>query len=94
MCSMIITRKILGVLVENVACNRSPALVASATIAEKLDISLAETKENMRTMRSMGVIESDEDIRHVLITRQGLHFLYETNYPGQCLFPGGVLFHP
>ena len=91
MCSMINSRKILGVLVDNIACNRSPALVTCAAIAEKLDMSLTETRETMRSMRSMGVIESDEDMQHALITRQGLHFFYETNYSGQDLLSAEVL---
>jgi hypothetical protein len=76
MCSMLIKKKILGVLAENVAGNTFPDLVASATIAERLNLSLTETRETMRSMSAQGVIESDEEVRHALITREGLHWFH------------------
>jgi DNA-binding IclR family transcriptional regulator len=71
---MVIKKKILGVLAE-MAANQNPDLVASTTIAERLNISLAETRSTMMSMCEAGVIESDPETERALITRQGMHWL-------------------
>ncbi len=81
MSSMVLKRKILGVLAENIACNKYPGLVDSSVIAKKLSLSVAETQRVILSMSRMGVIESDEEIQHTLITRKGILWLQEMNYP-------------
>ncbi len=81
MCNMVLKRKILGVLMENIASNKYPGLVDSTTIAEKLNLSEAETKRVIRSMSEMGVIESDEEIQHSLITREGILWFQGSLYP-------------
>ena len=85
MCSVIMKKKILGVLAE-MAAEKHPDLVASSTIAERLNISLAETRSTMISMCEAGVIESDPDSERALITRQGMHWLHDLGYPGAEAF--------
>jgi predicted transcriptional regulator len=77
---MAIKWQILSVLVDNIERNKSPDLVASTVIAERLNLELAEIMASIRSMSATGLIESDEEARYVLITRQGMHVLRETRY--------------
>lgn len=77
---MVIKWQILGVLADNIERNKSPDLVASTAIAERLNLGLAETMASIRSMSATGLIESDEEARHALITLQGMHLLKETRY--------------
>lgn len=74
MCSVVLKKKILGVLAE-MASDKCPDLVASTTIAQRLNISLVETRTAMVSMCEAGIIESDPDRERALITRQGMHWL-------------------
>lgn len=81
MCSVIMKKKILGVLAE-MAGNESPDLVTSRTIAERLNISLVETRTAMVSMCEAGIIESDPERERALITRQGISWLHDRGCPG------------
>ncbi len=75
MCSIVLKKKILGVLADNILGNASPELVTSRAIACRLNISLAETRSTLISMNEAGIIESDPETERALITRQGLCWL-------------------
>lgn len=77
MCSVVLKKKILGVLAE-MAADKCPDLVASTTIAQRLNISLVETRTAMVSMCEAGTIESDPETERALITQQGMHWLQDT----------------
>jgi len=79
MSSMVLKKKILGVLMDNITANKYPDLVDSTTIAEKLMLSETEVKRIISSMSRMGVIESDQDFRRSLITREGILWLQKTD---------------
>jgi DNA-binding IclR family transcriptional regulator len=66
--------QVLHILSENLK-NPQPGLVRSHDIADRLELSLSETKLLLQIMNDMGVIESDVDRQLSLITREGLHYL-------------------
>jgi DNA-binding IclR family transcriptional regulator len=72
MCRVSKIRKVLELLAQNVAANVQPNLVDSAHIARTLNLNLAETKQILKTMHDMEVIESSMDSEYSLITRAGL----------------------
>ncbi len=66
--------KILTVLYKN-AKKDHPQVVPSTTIAGQLEMNLTELQKVLRSMKGMGVIETDQDLRFSLITREGLVWL-------------------
>ena len=72
----ILTKKqqILEVLVENLN-NPQPQVVNSELIADKLNLSMKETCQLLKIMHEMGVVESDLEGQHSLITKEGLKCL-------------------
>lgn len=68
-------QKVLEILAENVAANVQPDLVDSERIAQKLNLSISETKQILKAMQDMGVIESNMETEYSLITRAGLSSL-------------------
>ncbi len=66
--------QVLHILSENLS-NPQPGLVRSGDIANRLQLSLPETKLLLQVMNDMGVIESDVDKQLSLITREGLQYL-------------------
>jgi len=65
---------ILTILFKNIS-NSQPQLVPSADIAGQMNVSLAETKQVLKSMEGMGVIETDPDLQYNLITQKGLLWL-------------------
>lgn len=72
--------QILTILFENLK-EKSPQLVSSATIAEKLDICLGELRHVLKSMEGIGMIETDPEQQYNLITPKGLSWLQQ-QYPG------------
>lgn len=73
--------RILTILFENLKEN-PPQLVPSSSIANKLDIRLADLRQVLKSMEGMGVIETDPEQQYNLITPKGLSWLgqqYPTN---------------
>jgi len=66
--------KFLSILEEN-SRRPNPALVDSATIASRLNMSLGQTREMIKCLNDMGVIESDFEGQLSLITQKGIHWL-------------------
>ena len=79
MCSVQLKKKILGILADNIVGNSSPDLVASATIAHRLNISLVEIRSSLLTMNEAGIIESDPDTERALITHRGMCWLHNAS---------------
>lgn len=75
MCRASQIHKVLEVLARNVATNVQPNLVHSARIARDLNLSVPETKQILKVMHDMGVIESNIETEYSLITRAGLSSL-------------------
>ncbi|MEE4242368.1 MAG: Lrp/AsnC family transcriptional regulator [Desulfopila sp.] len=69
----------LAILAEN-ARRPYPDVVGSEAIAAKLNISLGETRQMIKCLNDMGVIESDFEGQHSLITQKGMQWLerYQT----------------
>ncbi len=65
-------KKVLELLAENVATKVQPDLVDSVQIAKELQLTVSETKQILKTMHDMGVIESNMDAEYSIITRLGL----------------------
>ena len=72
----ILTKKqqVLEVLVENLN-NPQPQVVHSELIADKLEMSVKDTCQLLKIMNEMGVVVSDLEGQHPLITREGLDSL-------------------
>jgi hypothetical protein len=68
-------QKVLELLARNVATSIEPGLVESMRIASELDLSVAETKQLLKIMHEMGIIESNMEMDYSLITRAGLDSL-------------------
>lgn len=64
-------QQILSILRENLAQD-PPQLVATDTIAGRMNLKLPEVRRVLRTMEGQGVIETDPDQQFTLITREGL----------------------
>ena len=65
---------VLEVLVENLS-NPQPQVVHSELIADKLKMSIKETCQLLKIMHEMGVVVSDLEGEHALITKEGLNSL-------------------
>jgi DNA-binding MarR family transcriptional regulator len=66
--------RILTLLSENLK-EIEPALVPSSAIAGRLNMTLPELRQVLKSMEGMGVIETDPDLQYNLITRKGLAWL-------------------
>lgn len=73
--------RVLAVLSDNLKETR-PQLVPSTAIAGRLNMSMPELKQILKSMEGMGVIETDPDLQYNLITREGLLWYQEQ---GQAL---------
>lgn len=67
-------QQVLEILVENLS-NPHPAVVNSGLIADKLNISVKETCHLLKIMDQAGVVVSDLEGHHALITKEGLNRL-------------------
>lgn len=65
-------KQVLKILLTNVEDNVRPELVASVDIAEKLRLSLTETKQLLTSMNGMGIIECNMEVDYSLLTPRGL----------------------
>lgn len=68
-------KKVLELLAKNAESKVQPDLVDSGRIADELKLTIAETKQILKTMHEMGVIESNMENEYSLITRVGLNRL-------------------
>ena len=68
-------KKVLELLAKNVATKVQPDRVDSVQIADELQLTVSETKQLLKTMHDMGVIESNMDAEYSIITRMGLNRL-------------------
>ncbi len=66
--------KFLSILAEN-SRKPYPGVVDSGTIAARLNMTLRETRQMIRCLDDMGVIQSDLEGHHSLITQKGIHWL-------------------
>lgn len=67
-------QQVLEVLVENLS-NPQPQVVNSELIADKLKMSTKDTCQLLKIMHEMGVVVSDLEGQHALITKEGLNSL-------------------
>jgi Mn-dependent DtxR family transcriptional regulator len=65
-------QQVLEVLVENLS-NPQPQVVNSELIADKLKMSTKDTCQLLKIMNEMGVVVSDLEGQHALITKEGLN---------------------
>jgi len=66
--------QLLSILAEN-SRKPYPEVVDSESLAARLNLSLGKTREIVRCLDYMGVIQSDLEGRRSLITRKGIHWL-------------------
>ena len=65
-------QKVLEILAQNIEKSAQPDLVDSTRIAGELNMTISETKQIIKTMQEMGVIETSVEADYLLITRAGL----------------------
>lgn len=70
--------RILTVLSDNLK-EAEPQLVPSETIAGRLNMKMPELRQLLKSMDGLGIIETDPDLQHNLITRKGLLWLQHQN---------------
>ncbi|SHO52207.1 hypothetical protein [Desulfopila aestuarii] len=66
--------QVLAILSDNLN-NPHPQPVPTAAIAGKLNMSVMELHNILKIMDGLGIIQTDPDLRHNLITKQGLQYL-------------------
>ena len=66
--------KFLSILAEN-SRRPYPGVVDSETIASRLNLSLGQTREMIKCLNDMGVIQSDMEGQLSLITQKGMLWL-------------------
>lgn len=66
--------QVLTILFENLK-EKSPQLVPSTSIADNLDMCLADLRQLLKSMEGIGVIETDPEQQYNLITPKGLSWL-------------------
>ncbi len=71
MCRSDRVQHVLKILAKNAADSIRPDLMESVDIADKLNISLTETKQLLWGMNGMGIIECNMEGDYSLITQQG-----------------------
>ncbi len=69
-----IQSRLLEILADNLK-NPHPELMKTDEIARRLNMTLGETKQMLKSMHAMGTVESDMDGEYCLITRSGLQWL-------------------
>lgn len=69
-------------LAENARNNPSPMVVGSEIIADRLAMTLPETKQLLKVLDGFGFITNDIDGQYSLITHKGLQWLNQA-YAGQ-----------
>ncbi len=79
--------KILTILYKNLQ-KAQPQLVPSTTIATKLNLPLTELQNVLKSLKGMGVIETDPDLNFSLITREGLNWLAQQNHGVKTFLAG------
>lgn len=67
-------QQVLEVLLENLS-NSQPQVVHSELIADKLKMSVKETCQLLKIMHEMGIVVSDLEGEHSLITKAGLNLV-------------------
>jgi len=71
--------KLLEILADNLK-NPHPDLMKSDEIARRLNMTLGETRQMLRSMHGMGIVESDMEGEYCLITPSGLQWLASASY--------------
>ncbi|SHO48993.1 hypothetical protein [Desulfopila aestuarii] len=69
------TNEVLMLLADNARNNTSPTVVGSEIIADRLAMSLPETKQILKVLDGFGFIMNDIDGQYSLITHKGLQWL-------------------
>ena len=69
------TNEVLMLLADNARNNTSPTVVGSEIIADRLAMSLPETKQILKVLDGFGFIMNDIDGQYSLITLKGLQWL-------------------
>ena len=69
------TNEVLMLLADNARNNTSPTVVGSEIIADRLAMSLQETKQILKVLDGFGFIMNDIDGQYSLITLKGLQWL-------------------
>jgi len=69
------TSEVLILLAENAKNNASPRVVDSETIANRLAMSLTETRQLLKVLDGFGFIMNDIDGQYSLITCKGMQWL-------------------
>ncbi len=67
-------KEVLVVMYENLD-DPKPKLISSDDLAEKLQVQLSEIRILLKYMEGLGVILTDPDLQHSLITREGVSWL-------------------
>ncbi len=75
MCRSDHIQHVLKILARNAKDNVSPGLMESVDIADKLNLSLTETKQILWSMNEKGFIECNMEVDYSLITQQGFRKL-------------------
>lgn len=68
--------QVLAILSENLR-NPEPQLVPSTTIAGHMNMCLPELQQLLKSMEGVGLVKTNVDLRHNLITREGLLWFNE-----------------
>ena len=74
-------QQVLTILYDNLK-ESPPQLVPSSRIAGQMNLSQPALGQVLTYMQSIGIIETDMDQRHNLITRKGLLMYRDQNYTG------------
>ena len=75
MCRSDHIQHVLEILARNAKDSVNPGLMASVAIADKLNLSLTETKQILLSMNKKGFIECNMEVDYSLITQQGVRKL-------------------
>lgn len=65
-------QEILAILKQRLESDANPGLVGSAWIAEKIHLSIAETKQLLRIMDERGVVLCNVEAEYSIITQAGI----------------------
>lgn len=66
--------KLLEILADNLK-QPCPGLMRSAEIARRLNMTVKETRQILRSMHGLGIVESDMEGEYCLITTSGLQLV-------------------
>lgn len=70
--------QVLAILSDNLRTPQ-PQLVPTVAIAKIMDIQFAKLHQILKTMDSLGIIQTDTDLQYNLITQKGLNYLENSN---------------